>query len=68
MSTAVLQRRPAPGICVHHRDRGSQYANADDRRALDEYGLIASMAVAYPYDHVQAERFMKTLQVEEVYA
>src|SRR5260364_70827 len=68
LSTAVLQRRPAPGICVHHRERGSQYANADDRRALDEYGLIASMAVAYPYDHVQAERFMKTLQVEEVYA
>lgn len=46
----------------------AQYANADDRRALHEYGLMSSMSsVANPYDNAQAVSFMKTLKVEEVY-
>ncbi|HWW05061.1 integrase core domain-containing protein [Collimonas sp.] len=35
---------------------------------MQAYGLIGSMsAVGNPYDNAQAESFMKTLKVEEVY-
>jgi len=38
------------------------------RRALTKHGLVGSMsAPANPYDNAQAESFMKTLEVEEVY-
>lgn len=68
LDAACLSRMPAPGTCIHHTDRGSQYANAKCRRALQEYGLIGSMsAPRNPYDNAQAESFMKTLKVEEVY-
>lgn len=65
---AVALRNPARDTCIHHTDRGSQYASARYRAALQEYGLIGSMsAVANPYDNAQAESFMKTLKAEEVY-
>jgi putative transposase len=68
LKAAVDQRRPVPGTCIHHSDRGCQYASAEYRRALHDHGLIGSMsAVANPYDNAQAESFMKTLKVEEVY-
>src|SRR5260363_32967 len=68
LKAAGIQRRPVPGTCIHHSDRGSQYASAEYRRALHEYGLMGSMSsVANPYDNAQAESFMKTLKVEEVY-
>lgn len=68
LKAAVIQRRPAPGSCIHHSDRGSQYASMEYRCALNDYGLIGSMSsVANPYDNAQAESFMKTLKVEEVY-
>jgi transposase InsO family protein len=38
------------------------------RRALTKHGLVGSTsAPANPYDNAQAESFMKTLKVEEVY-
>lgn len=67
LRSAVESRRPPPG-CIHHTDRGSQYASDTYRRALKEAGLRGSMsAPANPYHNAQAESFMKTLKVEEVY-
>lgn len=67
LEAAVRSRRPPAG-CICHTDRGSQYASAEYRRALKRYNLIGSMSgVANPYDNAQAESFMKTLKVEEVY-
>jgi putative transposase len=64
---AVSSRRPTPG-CIHHSDRGCQYASAQYREALERYGLRGSMSeIANPYDNAQAESFMKTLKVEDVY-
>jgi len=67
LEAAVRSRRPPPG-CICHTDRGSQYASAEYRRALKRHGLVGSMiGVANPYHNAQAESFMKTLKVEEVY-
>lgn len=67
LHAAVGQRRPAPG-CVHHSDRGSQYAAGLYRQALAEHGLVGSMGRrGNPYDNAKAESFMKTLKVEAVY-
>lgn len=68
LEAAVANRHPAPLACIHHSDRGSQYASDDYRRALKEFGLIGSMSSrGNPYHNAQAESFMKTLKVEEVY-
>ncbi len=67
LHAAVTSRRPAPG-CIHHTDRGSQYASEVYREALAQYGLRGSMSSpANPFHNAQAESFMKTLKVEEVY-
>ena len=67
LERAVALRRPLPG-CVFHSDRGSQYASEKHRAILDRYGLIGSMSRrGNPYDNPQAESFIKTLKVEEVY-
>jgi putative transposase len=68
LHAAYAHRKPAPGTCIHHSDRGSQYASARYRQALEKYGLTGSMSrSANPYDNAQAESFMRTLKVEEVY-
>ncbi len=68
LKAAVRTRQPAPNMCIHHTDRGSQYASWRYRQALNEYGLMGSMsAPGNPYHNAQAESFMKTLKVEEVY-
>ena len=60
-------RRPPKG-CVHHSDRGSQYASEIYRQLLAEHGLVGSMGRrGNPYDNAKAESFMKTLKVEAVY-
>ena len=67
LRTAVAARQPPPG-CIHHSDRGSQYAAEDYRAELAKYGLWGSMGRrGNPYDNAKAESFMKTLKVEEVY-
>ncbi len=67
LRSAVEQRRPPPG-CVHHGDRGSQYAAGLYRQALACHGLVGSMGRrGNPYDNAKAESFMKTLKVEAVY-
>jgi putative transposase len=67
LNAAVEDRRPPPG-CLHHSDRGSQYAAQAYRQALDRHGLVGSMGRrGNPYDNAKAESFMKTLKVEAVY-
>lgn len=67
LAAAVERRKPPPG-CIHHSDRGSQYAATAYRSALAEAGLVGSMGRrGNPYDNAKAESFMKTLKVEGVY-
>jgi len=67
LNAAVRQRAPPAG-CIHHSDRGAQYASSLYRQRLKEAGLTGSMsAPGYPYDNAQAESFMKTVKVEQVY-
>lgn len=64
---AIDARRPAAG-CIHHSDRGSQYAAKAYRDLLEAHGLRGSMGRrGNPYDNAKAESFMKTLKVEAVY-
>jgi putative transposase len=67
LKAAISCRRPPPG-CIHHSDRGSQYAAEGYRELLAAHGLIGSMGRrGNPYDNAKAESFMKTLKVEAVY-
>jgi putative transposase len=67
LEAAVASRSP-PRDCVHHSDRGSQYAAQAYRDRLVEAGLLGSMGRrGNPYDNAMAESLMKTLKVEGVY-
>lgn len=67
LGAAVESRNPPPG-CIHHSDRGSQYAAQAYKDALLRHGLVGSMGRrGNPYDNAKAESFMKTLKVEAVY-
>lgn len=67
LRAALAQRQPPPG-CVHHSDRGSQYAAKAYRELLEAHGLVGSMGRrGNPYDNAKAESFIKTLKVEAVY-
>lgn len=67
LSAAIERRKPPPG-CIHHSDRGSQYAAQPYRQLLAGHGLVGSMGRrGNPYDNAKAESFMKTLKVEAVY-
>jgi len=66
LKAAIRARQPRRG-CIHHSDRGSQYACDDYRKLLGEHGFIGSMGRrGNPYDNAKAESFMKTLKVEAV--
>ena len=65
LEAAIADREPPPG-CVHHSDRGSQYASELYRKKLAEHGLRGSMGRrGISYDNAKAESFMKTLKHEE---
>jgi putative transposase len=67
LNAAIDSRKPPPG-CIHHSDRGSQYAAERYRQRLAGAGLVGSMGRrGNPYDNAKAESFMKTLKVEAVY-
>jgi len=67
LRAAIAARRPPAG-CIHHSDRGSQYAAEDYCAELAKHSLYGSMGRrSNPYDNATAESFMKTLKVEEVY-
>ena len=66
LNVAIETRRPPPG-CIHHSDRGTQYASEGYREILAQHGFIGSMSRrGNPYDNAKAESFMKTLKTEEV--
>ena len=65
---AAIESRQPPECCIHHSDRGSQYAAEDYRAELAAHGIKGSMGRrGNPYDNAKAESFMKTLKVEAVY-
>jgi putative transposase len=67
LKAAIRARQPPKG-CIHHSDRGSQYASEVYRSLLADHGLVGSMGRrGNPYDNAKAESFMKTLKVEAVY-
>lgn len=67
LEMALSLRNPPPG-CIHHSDRGVQYACADYANKLKEHGLLISMAgKGNPFDNAEVESFFKTLKYEEVY-
>jgi putative transposase len=67
LEAAIHSRQPARG-CIHHTDRGSQYASDEYRKLLKAAGFRGSMSSAgNPYHNAQAESFMKTIKVEQVY-
>jgi putative transposase len=67
LKAAIRNRQPPKG-CIHHSDRGSQYASEVYRTLLAAQGLTGSMSRrGNPYDNAKAESFMKTLKVEAVY-
>jgi putative transposase len=67
LKAAIRARQPPMG-CIHHSDRGAQYACEAYRRLLADNGMVGSMGRrGNPYDNAKAESFMKTLKVEAVY-
>lgn len=66
LKMALETREPAPG-CIHHSDRGVQYASAEYVALLESRDFRISMSrKGNPYDNAFAESFMKTLKHEEV--
>lgn len=64
----ALERRSIVVGCIHHSDRGVQYASHDYVQLLKDRGLAVSMsAKGNPYDNAFIESFFKTLKAEEVY-
>ena len=67
LQEALRKRKPLAG-CLHHSDRGVQYACDDYVKLLEDNKLQPSMSRSgNPYDNAAAESFMKTLKYEEVY-
>lgn len=64
----ALGERGAVKGCIHHSDRGVQYACHAYVEELQAAGMRIRMArKGNPYDNAAAESFMKTLKYEEVY-
>lgn len=67
LKSALSCRKPPAG-CIHHSDRGVQYACDEYVKTLEEAGLRISMSLkGNPYDNARMESFFKTLKQEEVY-
>ena len=63
----ALETRRARG-CIHHSDRGAQYASSAYVSLLRQHGLQISMSArGNPYDNAFMESFYKTLKYEEVH-
>lgn len=66
LKMALAERKPKSG-CIHHSDRGVQYASNDYVQLLKDNELVISMSrKGNPYDNAWLESFMKTLKHEEV--
>lgn len=64
----ALSQRGAVEGCIHHSDRGVQYASRDYVALLQAHQLRISMSASgNPYDNAHMEAFFKTLKYEEVH-
>jgi putative transposase len=64
LDMALAERQP-DGALVHHSDRGSTYASADYRGALEKRGIECSMSrKADCWDNAVAESFFSSLKWE----
>ena len=64
----ALEERGSVEGCIHHSDRGVQYACHAYVEELQAAKMRISLArKGNPYDNAAAESFMKTLKYEEVY-
>lgn len=64
---AIGRRHPGKGL-IFHSDRGVQYACADVRKELGEYGFIQSMSRKGDcWDNAVAESFFGIMKTELVY-
>jgi putative transposase len=64
----ALDTRKPPDGCVHHSDRGVQYACRQYVAQLQAANMKISMSrTANPYDNAHMESFFKTLKYEEVH-
>lgn len=67
LEQAIAKRQPPAG-CIHHSDRGVQYACDQYVKTLLRSGFQISMSLkGNPYDNAKMESFFKTLKQEEVY-
>lgn len=67
LQMALEERKPPVG-CIHHSDRGVQYACGDYVDLLLQSGMAISMSnKGNPYDNAFVESFFKTLKYEEVH-
>lgn len=67
LKSALETRQPPPG-CIHHSDRGVQYACREYIAMLEGTNMQISMSrTANPYDNAHMESFFKTLKYEEVH-
>lgn len=67
LEMAIETRKPDVG-CIHHSDRGVQYACHEYIDLLEDWGFKISMSRrGNPYDNAAMESFMKTLKYNEVY-
>jgi len=67
LEKAIRARKPAPG-CLHHSDRGVQYACYEYTDLLKRHGFQISMSrKGNPYDNAVMESFFKTLKNDEVH-
>jgi transposase InsO family protein len=67
LQMAIETRDPGP-CCVHHSDRGVQYACDEYIMKLQQNGIVISMSrKGNPYDNAFMESFMKTLKYDEVH-
>lgn len=65
LKMAIEARKPPPG-CIHHSDRGVQYASHDYVAELRKNDFKISMSrKGNPYDNAFAESFWKTIKYEE---
>jgi len=64
----ALEQRHPPAACIHHSDRGVQYACQEYIALLEQAQMQISMSrTANPYDNAHMESFFKTVKYEEVH-
>ena len=67
LKSALETRQPSVG-CIHHSDRGVQYACHQYIAMLEQANMQISMSrTGNPYDNAHMESFFKTLKYEEVH-